>query len=135
MRETPAAHRDGVLQKADQHIREPKIRPLPPKSRVQPQVAEPLMKHSRLPCCVTSMIHCHDVKYDLTESKEFVDFDDVLPYVGEFGTYHWLLFFGLAPASFNLALIYFVQFFITLTPDYWCAVEALQDAGLGAEER
>lgn len=67
--------------------------------------------------------------------SEYVDFDDVLPYVGEFGTYHWLLFFGLAPASFNLALIYFVQFFITLTPDYWCAVEALKDAGLSAEER
>lgn len=57
---------------------------------------------------------------------EALDFDDILPHVGEFGRYQWWLFFGMAPFCFNLVLIYFPHIFITLEPDHWCRVPELQ---------
>lgn len=67
--------------------------------------------------------------------SEYVDFDDVLCHAGEFGKYQWLLFVGLAPFCINLVMIYFVQFFITLLPDHWCAVPDLIAAHISPEIR
>lgn len=63
-----------------------------------------------------------------------VDFDDVLPHVGEFGTYQIILFFLTAPFCFFLAFSYFGQVFITLTPDHWCHIPELNNSGLTPQE-
>jgi len=55
-----------------------------------------------------------------------VDFDDVLPHLGEFGRYQKMLFLLLAPFMFFVAFVYFSQIFITLTPDHWCNVPELE---------
>ncbi|XP_069948422.1 organic cation transporter-like protein [Cherax quadricarinatus] len=68
-------------------------------------------------------------------AEEYLDFDDVLTYAGEFGKYQWLLFLGLAPFCLNLVFIYFVQFFITLPPEHWCAVSELMHANISLELR
>lgn len=57
--------------------------------------------------------------------KSSMDFDDILPYVGEFGTYQIILFFLTAPFCFFLAFSYFSQVFITLVPDHTCHVVQL----------
>lgn len=67
--------------------------------------------------------------------EDFLDFDDVLTHAGEFGKYQWLLFLGLAPFALNLVLVYFLQFFITLPPEHWCAVPELLQANISLDLR
>ena len=71
----------------------------------------------------------------LPVSEKLMDFDDVLPSVGEFGTYQIILFFLTAPFCFFLAFTYFSQMFITLVPDHWCSVPQLDNFNLTLEER
>jgi len=59
-------------------------------------------------------------------ADDSVDFDDVLPHLGEFGRYQKMLFLLLAPFMFFVAFVYFSQIFITLTPDHWCRVPGLE---------
>lgn len=63
------------------------------------------------------------------------DFDDVLPYVGEFGPYQIVLFFLTAPFCFFLAFAYFSQVFITLVPDHTCHVDQLDNSGLNISQK
>ncbi|XP_011499844.1 PREDICTED: organic cation transporter protein [Ceratosolen solmsi marchali] len=57
-----------------------------------------------------------------------VDFDELLPYVGEFGTYQKILFCLMIPFAFYVAWVYFSQIFITLVPEeHWCKVPELMD--------
>lgn len=57
-----------------------------------------------------------------------VDFDDLLPHVGEFGTYQKILFVLMIPFAFYVAWVYFSQIFITLVPEeHWCKVPELMD--------
>lgn len=57
-----------------------------------------------------------------------VDFDDLLPHVGEFGTYQKILFILMIPFAFYVAWVYFSQIFITLVPEeHWCKVPELMD--------
>jgi hypothetical protein len=66
--------------------------------------------------------------------KQICDFDDLLPYIGEFGRYQKILFLLMIPFAFFVAFVYFSQIFITLVPDqHWCAVPELQH--LSMEER
>ncbi|XP_069680629.1 organic cation transporter protein [Periplaneta americana] len=68
------------------------------------------------------------------EDKSVMDFDDMLPHIGEFGLYQKLLFLLLAPFAFFVAFVYFTQIFITVTPEqYWCNVPEL--AALTPEQR
>lgn len=63
-----------------------------------------------------------------------VDFDDLLPYIGEFGTYQRILFCLMIPFAFYVAWVYFSQIFITLVPEeHWCRVPELE--GLDVEKR
>ncbi|KAJ8676288.1 hypothetical protein QAD02_012075 [Eretmocerus hayati] len=63
-----------------------------------------------------------------------VDFDELLPYVGEFGKYQKILFVLMIPFAFFVAWVYFSQIFITLVPEeHWCRVPEL--AGLPVEKR
>lgn len=71
-----------------------------------------------------------NVKEEVTD----IDFDELLPYVGEFGLYQKILFILMIPFASFVAWVYFSQIFITLTPeDYWCWVPELED--LTVDER
>lgn len=68
------------------------------------------------------------------DEKPVMDFDDMLPHVGEFGLYQKILFTALAPFAFFVAFVYFTQIFITVTPEgYWCNIPELEK--LTAEQR
>lgn len=63
-------------------------------------------------------------------------FDDILPYVGDFGRYQWLLLLALLPYSVAYATLYFSQFFLTLVPqEHWCKIDELIPLNLTQEER
>lgn len=66
--------------------------------------------------------------------KKATDFDDLLPYVGEFGLYQRILFLLMIPFAFFVAFVYFSQIFMTLTPEqHWCWIPEL--ANLTIEDR
>lgn len=66
--------------------------------------------------------------------QRVIDFDDLLPHIGEFGRYQKILFLLMIPFAFFVAFVYFSQIFITLVPDeHWCFVPEL--ANLTVEER
>ena len=68
------------------------------------------------------------------EKAKDVDFDDLLPHIGEFGTYQKILFILMIPFAFYVAWVYFSQIFITLVPEeHWCLVPELM--GLPVERR
>jgi hypothetical protein len=70
----------------------------------------------------------------IQDEKTIMDFDDMLPHIGEFGLYQKILFALLAPFAFFVAFVYFTQIFITVTPEeYWCEVPELRN--LTAEQR
>lgn len=63
-----------------------------------------------------------------------MDFDELLPYVGEFGVYQRILFVAMIPFASFVAWVYFSQIFITLVPnEHWCRVPELED--LPVDER
>ncbi|CAK9830056.1 Carcinine transporter [Anthophora retusa] len=63
-------------------------------------------------------------------------FDDVLPYVGDYGRYQRWLLFALLPYGTIYAFLYFSQFFITIIPaEHWCRIEELIDSNFTQEER
>lgn len=69
-----------------------------------------------------------------TPVSENMDFDDILPHIGEFGKYQKLLFLMMIPFAFFVAFVYFTQIFITLVPEeHFCYVPELQN--LTKEER
>lgn len=68
------------------------------------------------------------------KEKKATDFDDLLPYVGEFGLYQKILFLLMIPFAFFVAFVYFSQIFMTLVPEqHWCWIPEL--ANLTVEER
>lgn len=90
-----------------------------------------------------SWIHNH-VKFDedsLRGSKEGdskqkkMDFDELLPHVGEYGIYQVFLFLLMMPFLFFLAFVYMSQMFMTLTPnDHWCNVPSLSNRTMRDED-
>ena len=67
--------------------------------------------------------------------EKLMDFDDVLPHIGEFGVYQIILFFLTAPFCLFLAFSYFSQVFITLVPDHTCHVPQLNSSGLNITQK
>lgn len=68
------------------------------------------------------------------EDSKTMDFDELLPHVGEFGLYQKILFVLMIPFAFFVAWVYFTQIFITLVPEkYWCWVPELKN--LSQEKR
>ncbi|XP_050494784.1 organic cation transporter-like protein isoform X4 [Bombus huntii] len=62
-------------------------------------------------------------------------FDDVLPYVGDYGRYQWLLLLSLLPYGATYAFLYFSQFFITIIPtEHWCRIDELVNSNFTEEE-
>lgn len=65
---------------------------------------------------------------------KYETFDDMLPCVGDFGRYQWLIMLALIPFSVSYAVLYFAQFFLTLVPqEHWCKIDELQH--LSVEDR
>lgn len=59
--------------------------------------------------------------------SDTLDFDDILPHIGEFGTYQKILFFLMIPFASFVAIVYFSQIFITLVPEkHWCRIYELE---------
>lgn len=68
--------------------------------------------------------------------ESLMDFDDLLPYVGEFGRYQKILFLLMIPFAFFVAWTYFSQIFLTLVPqEYHCALPELDVLQLSPEDR
>ncbi|XP_017048437.1 carcinine transporter isoform X2 [Drosophila ficusphila] len=60
------------------------------------------------------------------ETEDYIDFDDLLPMIGEFGWFQLILFLFMIPFCFITAFVYLGQIFLTLTPhDYYCFVPEL----------
>ena len=65
---------------------------------------------------------------EIKEETKDLDFDELLPYVGEFGLYQKILFILMIPFTSFVAWVYFSQIFITLIPEkYWCWVPELKN--------
>lgn len=63
-------------------------------------------------------------------------FDDILPYVGDYGRYQWLLLLALLPYGVIYAFLYFSQFFISIIPaEHWCKIDELITANFTQEDR
>ncbi|KAH8364139.1 hypothetical protein KR084_002957, partial [Drosophila pseudotakahashii] len=57
-----------------------------------------------------------------------IDFDDLLPLIGQFGRYQWMLFLFMIPFCFITAFVYLGQIFMSLTPHkYYCLVPELDN--------
>lgn len=70
----------------------------------------------------------------IAETKPIMDFDDLLPHVGEFGRYQKILFLLMIPFAFFVAFVYFAQIFIIPVPEqHWCKIPELEH--LTAEQR
>lgn len=64
-----------------------------------------------------------------------MDFDELLPHVGEYGIYQVFLFLLMLPFLFFLAFVYMSQMFMTLTPnDHWCIIPGLRNNTLTNEQ-
>ncbi|XP_014474814.1 PREDICTED: organic cation transporter protein-like isoform X3 [Dinoponera quadriceps] len=75
-----------------------------------------------------------DAHQEAEQPAKDMDFDELLPHVGEFGIYQRILFVMMIPFAFFVAWVYFSQIFITLVPEeHWCRVPELEN--LTAAER
>ncbi|XP_016981370.1 beta-alanine transporter [Drosophila rhopaloa] len=60
------------------------------------------------------------------ETEDYIDFDDLLPLIGEFGRFQVMLFLFMIPFCFITAFVYLGQIFMSLTPHkYYCYVPEL----------
>lgn len=70
------------------------------------------------------------------EEDQLMDFDDLLPYIGEFGRYQKILFLLMIPFAFFVAWTYFSQIFLTLVPEeFHCALPELDALVASPAER
>lgn len=85
---------------------------------------------------IKQMTNSSPIKNDekVINNNDDMDFDELLPYVGEFGFYQRMLFLFMIPFSFFVAFVYFGQIFITFVPvNHWCRVPELEN--LTVEQR
>lgn len=85
-------------------------------------------EHSKSSCDIPALVSAKGEKEPNSVSvSKTIDFDDLLPYIGEFGRYQKILFLLMIPFAFFVAFVYFSQIFITLVPDeHWCRVPELE---------
>lgn len=87
--------------------------------------------------CIISTIATNNKNKDISSTEPAtvaMDFDDLLPHIGDFGLYQKILFLLMIPFAFFVAFVYFSQIFMTLVPEeHWCKVPELDHLSL--EER
>ncbi|XP_043271469.1 organic cation transporter protein-like [Venturia canescens] len=115
---------------------------MPPQDKFDPPKPDCFVKPNPPNCCPgqqhlaingPSEGPTNSVTVTKTDEKD-MDFDELLPHVGEFGFYQKILFVLMVPFAFFVAWVYFSQIFITLVPEgHWCRVPEL--ANLTVEER
>ncbi|XP_043480645.1 carcinine transporter-like [Leptopilina heterotoma] len=77
----------------------------------------------------------NDTKFNVGR-KKIENFDDVLPYVGDFGKYQWFLMFSLVPYGLSFAYLFYSQIFILIVPqNHWCKIDELMTLNLTQEQR
>ncbi|XP_017070551.2 solute carrier family 22 member 3 [Drosophila eugracilis] len=55
-------------------------------------------------------------------------YDDILPFIGEFGAFQKRMLLCMMPAAFFFAFTYFGEIFMILEPrDHWCRIRELED--------
>lgn len=70
------------------------------------------------------------------DDAQLMDFDDLLPHIGEFGRYQKMLFLLMIPFATFVAWTYFSQIFLTLVPqEFHCALPELDSLLPGSPER
>lgn len=89
-------------------------------------------------CIIPAKLQLKDDKQVASQNdssnEPSMDFDDLLPHIGEFGLYQKILFLLMIPFAFSVAFVYFTQIFITLVPEeHWCNVPELHN--LSREDR
>ncbi|KAK7077260.1 hypothetical protein SK128_013691, partial [Halocaridina rubra] len=63
-----------------------------------------------------------------------MDFDEILPDIGEYGTYQKLiLWFLLLPGTMPCGFHAYNQLFMAFTPEHWCRVPELDDRNLSTD--
>lgn len=91
-------------------------------------------KKSSLQCVIPTINTNEKDKVKTDTSSVVMDFDDLLPHIGDFGLYQKILFLLMIPFAFFVAFVYFSQIFMTLVPEeHWCRVPELEHLSL--EER
>ncbi|XP_017070553.2 organic cation transporter protein [Drosophila eugracilis] len=64
------------------------------------------------------------------ETDDYMDFDDLLPLIGQFGVFQIMMFLFMIPFCFITAFVYLGQIFMCLTPpNYYCFVPELSTTG------
>lgn len=65
-----------------------------------------------------------------------MEFDDILPHIGDFGRYQKMVYYFLCiPASLPAVFLSFNQVFLSASPDHWCHLPELESTNLTVEER
>lgn len=85
--------------------------------------------------CIVSTIGTNNKNKDMNSNQPpptvAMDFDDLLPHIGDFGLYQKILFLLMIPFAFFVAFVYFSQIFMTLVPEeHWCRVPELENLTL-----
>lgn len=63
---------------------------------------------------------------NVSYAKQFIDFDDLLPLIGEFGQFQKIMFVFMIPFCFIAPFVYLSQIFMTFNPtSYYCFVPEL----------
>ncbi|KAK9293637.1 hypothetical protein QLX08_011466 [Tetragonisca angustula] len=108
---------------------------MPPQEKFEDSVHLNNNRESNVAACQSSIdTQTGETESGVKEETRDMDFDELLPYVGEFGLYQKILFVLMIPFASFVAWVYFSQIFITLIPDdYWCWVPELEN--LTVDER
>ncbi|KAF3423478.1 hypothetical protein E2986_10608 [Frieseomelitta varia] len=104
-------------------------REMPPQEKFENSVHLNNNRESNVATCQNSSnAQTGETDSGVKEETRDMDFDELLPYVGEFGLYQKILFILMIPFASFVAWVYFSQIFITLIPDdYWCWVPELEN--------
>lgn len=66
--------------------------------------------------------------------EQFLEFDDIIPYVGGCGSYQRRLFSLLWVSVILTSFPAFNQVFMVASPNHWCRVPEMQNSSLSTEE-